>query len=252
MTHHHDPAPPGLRVARETLLPPPRPPKPGSVQGEGSKAGSEKSDSVLKGSPALSESGDSGLMSGSSSVRSGSVVSTCSSGLEELLLEEQDTGVCRVQRQLEAIQVQKEQMMADMGSNESLGRQLRARLASELGSREMAKVRTFLSEQEKVVLLLLSLTSRLERAEEELVQLPGLAPWEREGRGRARDAIRERLGEAGGLSSLNHHRLLQVLTMLEARGLGELRDMLLMYVSTKEELLRVRTTCDQLQRTILL
>ena len=40
--------------------------------------------------------------------------------------------------------------------------------------------------------------------------------------------------------------------MLEARGLGELRDMLLMYVSTKEELLRVRTTCDQLQRNILL
>jgi len=59
------------------------------------------------------------------------------------------------------------------------------------------------------------------------------------------------LGEAGGLRSLNDHRLLQVLEMLEGRGLGEERDLLLTFVSTKEALLRVKNTCEQLERSII-
>merc|ERR1711879_845521 len=107
----------------------------------------------------------------------------------------------RIQRQLDTIQMQKEQLVKDMVRNEVLGRELRLRLASVLTTRDMAKLGTFLGEQEKVVLLLLSLNSRLERAEEEV-------------------------GEAGSLRSLNDHRLLLVLEMLEGRGLVEERDSL--------------------------
>ena len=63
--------------------------------------------------------------------------------------------------------------------------------------------------------------------------------------------IKERLGEAGSLRSLNDHRLLLVLEMLEGRGLLEERDSLLAFVSTKEALLRVKNTCEQLERSIL-
>lgn len=43
----------------------------------------------------------------------------------------------------------------------------------------------------------------------------------------------------------------QVLELVEGLGLVEERDLLLTYVSTKEALLRVRSTCHQLQRSIL-
>ena len=207
---------------------------------------------VSKLKKVVSESGgDSGLQSDASSVRSSSLVSSCSSGLEELLADEQKVKVGRIQRQLDTIQMQKEQLVKDMVRNEVLGRELRLRLASVLTTRDMAKLGTFLGEQEKVVLLLLSLNSRLERAEEEAEKAGSMTDWEKESRRRAREEIKERLGEAGSLRSLNDHRLLLVLEMLEGRGLLEERDSLLTFVSTKEALLRVKNTCEQLERSIL-
>ena len=206
---------------------------------------------MSKSKMVVSESGgDSGLQSDASSVRSSSLVSSCSSGLEELL-DEQKVKVGRIQRQLDTIQMQKEQLVKDMVRNEVLGRELRLRLASVLTTRDMAKLGTFLGEQEKVVLLLLSLNSRLERAEEEAEKAGSMTDWEKESRRRAREEIKERLGEAGSLRSLNDHRLLLVLEMLEGRGLVEERDSLLTFVSTKEALLRVKNTCEQLERSIL-
>ena len=207
--------------------------------------------SKLTSDSKASESGDSGLQSDASSVRSSSLVSSCSSGLEELLAEEQKLKSSRIQRQLDTIQMQKEQLVKDMVRNEALGRELRVRLASVLTTRDMAKLGTFLGEQEKVVLLLLSLNSRLERAEEEAEKAGSLTDWEKESRRKAREEINDRLGEAGGLRGLNDHRLLQVLEMLEGRGLGEERDLLLTFVSTKEALLRVKNTCEQLERSIM-
>ena len=210
----------------------------------------EKPVSNLKKS--LSESGgDSGLQSDASSIRSSSLVSSCSSGIEELLAEEQKLKSGRIQHQLDTIQMQKEQLVKDMVRNEALGRELRVRLASVLTTRDMAKLGTFLGEQEKVVLLLLSLNTRLERAEEEAEKAGSLTDWEKESRRKAREDLKDRLGEAGGLRSLNDHRLLQVLEMLEGRGLGEERDLLLTFVSTKEALLRVKNTCEQLERSII-
>ena len=209
------------------------------------------SDSKASKMAVSSESGDSGLQSDASSVRSSSLVSSCSSGLEELLAEEQKLKSSRIQRQLDTIQMQKEQLVKDMVRNEALGRELRVRLASVLTTRDMAKLGTFLGEQEKVVLLLLSLNSRLERAEEEAEKAGSLTDWEKESRRKAREEINDRLGEAGGLRGLNDHRLLQVLEMLEGRGLGEERDLLLTFVSTKEALLRVKNTCEQLERSIM-
>ena len=78
--------------------------------------------------------------------------------------------------------MQKEQLVKDMVRNEALGRELRVRLASVLTTRDMAKLGTFLGEQEKVVLLLLSLNSRLERAEEEAEKAGSLTDWEKESR----------------------------------------------------------------------
>ena len=206
---------------------------------------------VSKLKQAVSESGDSGLQSDASSVRSSSLVSSCSSGIDELLVEEQKLKTGRIQHQLDTIQMQKEQLVKDMVRNEALGRELRLRLASVLATRDMAKLGTFLGEQEKVVLLLLSLSSRLERAEEEAEKAGSLTDWEKESRRKAREELKDRLGEAGGLRSLNDHRLLQVLEMLEGRGLGEERDLLLTFVSTKEALLRVKNTCEQLERSII-
>merc|ERR1719327_266506 len=129
---------------------------------------------VSKLKKAASENGgDSGLQSDASSVRSSSLVSSCSSGLEELLADEE---------------------------------------AEKAGS---------------------------------------MTDWEKESRRRAREEIKDRLGEAGSLRSLNDHRLLLVLEMLEGRGLVEERDSLLAFVSTKEALLRVKNTCEQLERSIL-
>ena len=226
------------------------PPKPAVRQSKLS-SDSKECKPVSKLKKAVSESGDSGLQSDDSSIRSSSLVSSCSSGIEELLAEEQKVKAGRIQHQLDTIQMQKEQLVKDMVRNEALGRELRVRLASVLTTRDMAKLGTFLGEQEKVVLLLLSLNSRLERAEEEAEKAGSLTDWEKESRRKAREEIKERLGEAGGLRSLNDHRLLQVLEMLEGRGLGEERDLLLTFVSTKEALLRVKNTCEQLERSIM-
>ena len=160
---------------------------------------------------------------------------------------EEEEVMSRVHRQLSTIQDQKEQLVRDIVRNEALGRDLRVRLTRGLGRRHLAKVTTFLSEQEKVVLLLLSLTSRLERAEEE-ASWGSITDWQKESRRKTQDALREMLEEAGGLRSLNGHRLLQVVEMLETVGLEKEKMLLLTYVSNKEALLRVRNTCEHLER----
>ena len=243
------PLPPRTRFSPLSLSAPQPAVRQSKLSSESKKACKPVNSKLKK---AVSESGgDSGLQSDASSIRSSSLVSSCSSGIEELLAEEQKLKSGRIQHQLDTIQMQKEQLVKDMVRNEALGRELRVRLASVLTSRDMAKLGTFLGEQEKVVLLLLSLNTRLERAEEEAEKAGSLTDWEKESRRKSREDLRDRLGEAGGLRSLNDHRLLLVLEMLEGRGLGEERDLLLTFVSTKEALLRVKNTCEHLERSIM-
>jgi len=100
------------------------------------------------------------------------------------------------------------------------------------------------------LLLLLSLTGRMERVEEKL-SWGNITDCEKEDWERVRDIVGERLVEAAGLKRLNDRRLLQVVDMLENHGLEEEKETLLVYVSTKEELLRVRSNCEQIERNIL-
>ena len=84
-----------------------------------------------------------------------------------------------VQRQLATIKQQKEKLIKEIVENEEVGMALLRRLETELPGRELERVEVFLSELEKVVLLLLSICSRLERAEEEL-NCGNLTDWEKE------------------------------------------------------------------------
>jgi hypothetical protein len=160
--------------------------------------------------------------------------------------------VSGVHRQLGSLQLQREQLARDVRANDAVGRELRARLAHvALGGRDLTRLATFLVEQDKVVLLLLSLQGRLERAEEELSNTTDAAGRERERRERARDGAKERLGEASGLRRLNERRLGQLVGLLEERGLARERELLVRFVSAKEELLRARSTCDRMERDML-
>lgn len=84
-----------------------------------------------------------------------------------------------VQRQLATIKAQKERLIKEIVENEKVGLELQGRLESLLPARELERYATFLQEMEKVVLLMLSLCSRLERAEEEL-SCGNLTDWEKE------------------------------------------------------------------------
>lgn len=135
--------------------------------------------------------------------RSSSIVSSCSMKLEEFdeLEEETDEGLDKseddssdhlssnsnqqtsietgVQRQLATVKEQKERLIKEIVENEQVGMDIQARLEASLTGRDLEKYGVYLEEMEKVVLLLLSLSSRLERAEEELA-CGNLTDWEKE------------------------------------------------------------------------
>merc|ERR1711953_710099 len=177
----------------------------------------EKEKAALQESHSRSDSGLSSLSSwtavsksGCSSVRSSSIVSDCSSKIEELLeevvgartflstcslklenliehdemIEKQEAGeekveegeeeeeyddVCQsssaVQRQLETIRQQKSDLIRQIMVNEEVGRGLASRLEAVTTVREQEKYAVFLSELEKVVLLVFSVSGRLSKAE---------------------------------------------------------------------------------------
>jgi hypothetical protein len=96
------------------------------------------------------------------------------------LLQQQTSKATGVQRQLSTIRQQKERLIRDIVENERVGRHLTAVAAERLSGRDLNRLTVFLAELEKVVLLLLSLGSRLQRAEAELLGCGNLTDWDKE------------------------------------------------------------------------
>merc|ERR550517_2376701 len=212
----------------------------------------EKEKTALQENHSRSDSGLSSLSSwtavsksGCSSVRSSSIVSDCSSKIEELLEEEVGTrtflstcslklenliehdemiekqeaeeeeeeeydDVCQsssaVQRQLETIRQQKSDLIRQIMVNEEVGRGLAARLEAVTTVKEQEKYTVFLSELEKVVLLVFSVSGRLSKAEEEAEQ-GNLTDWEKESRRSRRDKLASQLKEAQELRRMSDRRM---------------------------------------------
>ena len=232
--------------------------------------------------------------SGCSSVRSSSIVSDCSSKIEELLEEEVGGGrttttflstcslklenlvehdeliekqdkeeeeeeqeyddVCQsssaVQRQLETIRQQKSELIREIVNNEEVGMALQGRLEAVSTEREQEKYGVFLSELEKVVLLVFSVSSRLRKAEEELA-CGGLEDWEQESCRYRRDKLARQLREAQELRAMSDRRMANVEVVIK-KGLeeGEV-ELFRSYISRKEELLISQRACEDLEKNIL-
>ena len=264
-------------------------------------------------------SGSGGTKSGSSSVRSSSIVSDCSSKIEELLddqtqknttflsqcslklenlVEEEqdekaevkeengndsqdevassispshatdepqknsdnydyDSDVCQsstvagVQRQLETIKQQKELLIKDIVQNEELGMGLTRKLEEVMSPKEREKYNTFLEELEKVVLLVLSIKVRLQKAEEEL-SCGNLTDWDKESRRYKRDKLVKQLSEAADLKAMSDRRQKNVETMIEKHLTSDHLDTFKTYIDRKEELLTAQRACEDSEKNILL
>ena len=277
-----------------------------------------RSDSGLSSLSSWTNVTSSGTKSGSSSVRSSSIVSDCSSKIEELLddqtknttflsqcslklenlAEEQDTelyekevkqenetdkdelpisispnhatdepqknpdhyvydDVCQsstvsgVQRQLETIKQQKEILIKDIVQNEELGMSLTRKLEEVMSPKEKEKYNTFLEELEKVVLLVLSIKVRLQKAEEEL-SCGNLTDWDKESRRYKRDKLVKQLSEAGDLKSMSDRRMKHVETIIEKHLTSDDLETFKTYIDKKEELLTAQRACEDSEKNILL
>ena len=263
----------------------------------------EKEKTALQESHSRSDSGLSSLSSwtavsksGCSSVRSSSIVSDCSSKIEELLEEEVGTrtflstcslklenliehdemiekqeaeeeekveeeeeeydDVCQsssaVQRQLETIRQQKSDLIRQIMVNEEVGRGLAARLEAVTTVKEQEKYAVFLSELEKVVLLVFSVSGRLRKAEEEAEQ-GNLTDWEKESRRFRRDKLASQLKEAQELRRMSDRRMGNVEAVIKRslEGAESELELFRSYISKKEELVTAQRACEDLEKNIL-
>ena len=270
---------------------------------EQEKKAEEKEKTALQESHSRSDSGLSSLSSwtavsksGCSSVRSSSIVSDCSSKIEELLEEEVGTrtflstcslklenliehdemiekqeaeeekeeeeeeeeydDVCQsssaVQRQLETIRQQKSDLIRQIMVNEEVGRGLAARLEAVTTVKEQEKYAVFLSELEKVVLLVFSVSGRLRKAEEEAEQ-GNLTDWEKESRRFRRDKLASQLKEAQELRRMSDRRMGNVETVIKRslEGAESELELFRSYISKKEELVTAQRACEDLEKNIL-
>merc|ERR1711973_372984 len=276
-----------------------------------------RSDSGLSSLSSWTQGNISGTKSGSSSVRSSSIVSDCSSKIEELLddknttflshcalklenLAEQDeptyekkevekanetdvdddpisisqnhatdepqtnsenydyddakfnsSTVAGVQRQLETIKQQKEILIKDIVQNEELGMSLTRKLEEVMSPKEQEKYNTFLEELEKVVLLVLSIKVRLQKAEEEL-SCGNLTDWEKESHRYKRDKLVRQFNEASTLKDMSDRRMKNVQTIIEKYLSSDDLKTFKTYIDKKEELLTAQRACEDSEKNILL
>ena len=277
-----------------------------------------RSDSGLSSLSSWTNGNSSGNKSGSSSVRSSSIVSDCSSKIEELLedqtknttflsqcslklenlveqdetcekkemneneenpvedlagvsdskdpaAEKKETGddnydyddVCQsstvagVQRQLETIKQQKEILIKDIVQNEELGLRLTRQLEEVMSPKEKEKYNTFLEELEKVVLLVLSIKVRLQKAEEEL-SCGNLTDWEKESRRFKRDKLVKQLNEAAELKRMSDRRMKNAEAIIEKHLTSDDLESFKTYIQRKEELLTAQRACEDSEKNILL
>merc|ERR1712088_356397 len=216
----------------------------------------EKEKAALQESHSRSDSGLSSLSSwtavsksGCSSVRSSSIVSDCSSKIEELLEEEVGTrtflSTCSLK--LENL-IEHDEIMV----NEEAGRGLADRLEAVTTIKEQEKYSVFLTELEKVVLLVFSVSGRLRKAEEEAEQ-GNLTDWEKESSRFRRDKLASQLKEAQELRRMSDRRMANMEAVIK-RSLeapeSEL-ELFRSYISKEEELVTAQRACEDLEKNIL-
>ena len=263
--------------------------KPGADEITHSHGRSDSGLSSLSSITAITTSSSSQSKSGSSSVRSSSIVSDCSSKIDELFetgckekttfvsqcslklgnLTEQEDEVCEtsskrgslesekslssvtgVQRQLETIKQQKEILIKDIVTNEELGQALRVKCESVMSLKEMEKFNTFLEELEKVTLLVLSIRVRLQKAEEEL-SCGNLTDMEKESRWSRRDKLVKQLTEAETLKSMSDRRKKNIEQIIQTLLSSDDLDTFGVYINKKEELLIAQRACEDSEKSIL-
>ena len=170
--------------------------------------------------------------------------------------EEEYDDVCQsssaVQRQLETIRQQKSDLIRQIMVNEEVGRGLADRLEAVTTIKEQEKYSVFLTELEKVVLLVFSVSGRLRKAEEEAEQ-GNLTDWEKESRRFRRDKLASQLKEAQELRRMSDRRMANVEAVIK-RSLeapeSEL-ELFRSYISKKEELVTAQRACEDLEKNIL-
>merc|ERR1719436_36160 len=163
----------------------------------------------------------------------------------------QSSTVAGVQRQLETIKQQKELLIKDIVQNEELGMGLTRKLEEVMSPKEREKYNTFLEELEKVVLLVLSIKVRLQKAEEEL-SCGNLTDWDKESRRYKRDKLVKQLSEAADLKAMSDRRQKNVETMIEKHLTSDHLDTFKTYIDRKEELLTAQRACEDSEKNILL
>merc|ERR1719357_473424 len=162
----------------------------------------------------------------------------------------QSSTVAGVQRQLETIKQQKEILIKDIVQNEELGLKLTRQLEEVMSPKEKEKYNTFLEELEKVVLLVLSIKVRLQKAEEEL-SCGNLTDWEKESRRYKRDKLVKQLNEADDLKRMSDRRMKNVENIIVKHLTGDDLAAFKTYIEKKEELLTAQRACEDLEKNIL-
>merc|ERR1712088_757225 len=204
----------------------------------------EKEKAALQESHSRSDSGLSSLSSWTAVSKSG-----CSSEIEELLEEEVGTrtflSTCSLK--LENL-IEHDEIMV----NEEAGRGLADRLEAVTTIKEQEKYSVFLTELEKVVLLVFSVSGRLRKAEEEAEQ-GNLTDWEKESSRFRRDKLASQLKEAQELRRMSDRRMANMEAVIK-RSLeapeSEL-ELFRSYISKEEELVTAQRACEDLEKNIL-
>ena len=163
----------------------------------------------------------------------------------------QSSTVAGVQRQLETIKQQKEILIKDIVQNEELGLRLTRQLEEVMSPKEKEKYNTFLEELEKVVLLVLSIKVRLQKAEEEL-SCGNLTDWEKESRRFKRDKLVKQLNEAAELKRMSDRRMKNAEAIIEKHLTSDDLESFKTYIQRKEELLTAQRACEDSEKNILL
>merc|ERR1712062_134171 len=163
----------------------------------------------------------------------------------------QSSTVAGVQRQLETIKQQKEILIKDIVQNEELGLRLTRQLEEVMSPKEKEKYNTFLEELEKVVLLVLSIKVRLQKAEEEL-SCGNLTDWEKESRRYKRDKLVKQLNEAAELKRMSDRRMKNAEAIIEKHLTSDDLESFKTYIQRKEELLTAQRACEDSEKNILL
>merc|ERR1719219_874367 len=125
------------------------------------------------------------------------------------------------------------------------------KLEEVMSPRERDKYNTFIGELEKVVLLLLSLNVRLQKAEEEL-SCGNLTNWEKESRRYKRDKLVKQLNEAAELKRMSDRRMKNAEAIIEKHLTSDDLESFKSYIQRKEELLTAQRACEESEKNILL